>query len=577
MRIYRQSSSNRRIVQDEEDRTSDRSLALLDVAVEETTKHLRKLIDNVTKEDLYHVSLGEVTPFSFSTLRPDSSSSSSPSSNLKEAVLMLSKVVNALVENNKSLTKYIMDIDSKYESRLNSKDETIDMLEKKMANLVHEREEKELKFGADISHKQSVIEKLELENKNAKQDLLIASSHIEILKHQIDQKDTKIMDIPRIEERYLREARHIVRMNMIQVSEEKFQFKKQSKELESLAHWKQRCTVLEETVRDLHAELENVNRQSRTSLSYYQRKLGETSKSGTILPTNTQSTKMMTAPHAASLSQERDLTQTLTAHEMNDYQRPSHTQHDQPNHRGNAYSASKQQRPISAPSGGPARRGSVLEPYVLNHSNVEGLNSELRKSESQPRAKSAILAARTSPTRGPTLRPSTSSNQSHASSKLNASSSIVSAYEAELAMMEKELARQRGNNAKLEEKIKKLAVKLSSVRTRPLLSLVHESDVNGENGVMEFKLTAAAAEEERRRKWNEYTGTADLNWIENQDDIDSTHEDFGRKNNLEASQYQEQKLRSLEQEYRNKIMLRKLNEKDEKIQQIRETKRFSKK
>jgi len=203
-----------------------------------------------------------------------------------------------------------------------------------------------------------------------------------------------------------------------------------------------------------------------------------------------------------------------------------------------------------------------MEPYVLAHSNLEIVTDMQKGTSSSKNRKKSSLYSRTN----------------HGSSNIKdqpTTSSIISAYETELAMMEKELSRQRGNNAKLEEKIKQLAIKLSVVRTRPLLALIDETDVDYDKGAIEFKLSAAAEEEERVRKWKAYTGS-NSNLFDNDDEINSTHEDFGRKNNIEATQYQEKRMRALEQHYRNKIMLRKLNETDERVQEIRGNKKFSK-
>lgn len=77
------------------------------------------------------------------------------------------------------------------------------------------------------------------------------------------------MQVPRLEEQYLRSARGIVRQKEMDANAKEIMYKKMDSEVKSLSFYKNKVKVLEETVHRQKQENENLSTQARVNLSKY--------------------------------------------------------------------------------------------------------------------------------------------------------------------------------------------------------------------------------------------------------------------------------------------------------------------
>lgn len=90
------------------------------------------------------------------------------------------------------------------------------------------------------------------------------------LETKIQHQERMLMDVPRMEEQYQRNARQVVRQQEVANTLKEIGWKKLEGEVKSLNFWKSKAKSLEETVANQKAELENLSNQGRLSLSRYQ-------------------------------------------------------------------------------------------------------------------------------------------------------------------------------------------------------------------------------------------------------------------------------------------------------------------
>eukprot|EP01032_Pedospumella_encystans_P017861 gene17861-20343_t len=90
------------------------------------------------------------------------------------------------------------------------------------------------------------------------------------LNNRITQQERKLMEVPRMEEQYQRNARGIVRQQEVANTLKEIRWKKLEEEVKSLQFWKSKAKVLEETVSRMKVDLDNMTNHNRISLSRYQ-------------------------------------------------------------------------------------------------------------------------------------------------------------------------------------------------------------------------------------------------------------------------------------------------------------------
>lgn len=90
------------------------------------------------------------------------------------------------------------------------------------------------------------------------------------LETKLQHQERRLMEVPRMEEQYQRNARGIVRQQEVANTLKEIGWKKLEGEVKSMNFWKSQAKSLEETVARQKAELDNLNAQGRLNLSRYQ-------------------------------------------------------------------------------------------------------------------------------------------------------------------------------------------------------------------------------------------------------------------------------------------------------------------
>lgn len=90
------------------------------------------------------------------------------------------------------------------------------------------------------------------------------------LEGKLKLQERKLMEVPRLEEQYQRNARSVVRQQEVANTLKEIGWKKLEDEVKTLAFWKSKAKSLEDAVARQKAELDNLSNQGRLSLSRYQ-------------------------------------------------------------------------------------------------------------------------------------------------------------------------------------------------------------------------------------------------------------------------------------------------------------------
>lgn len=173
-------------------------------------------------------------------------------------------------------------------------------LEKEIGKMKEEFSEYKRTKTSSIEHLEDVILKLQQENikaqdtltevklkhgqklalamkeiSNSKEALEAAQQDYMKLEAKMNSQERKLMEMPRMEEQYLRNARGIVRQQEVANSFKEIGWKKLEEEVKSLNFWKNKAKSLEETVVKQKLQIDQLAGQSRTNLSKYQSVLQE--------------------------------------------------------------------------------------------------------------------------------------------------------------------------------------------------------------------------------------------------------------------------------------------------------------
>lgn len=101
-----------------------------------------------------------------------------------------------------------------------------------------------------------------------------ATEQLKTEKSQLETKlqfqERRLMEVPRMEEQYQRNARGIVRQQEVANTLKEIGWKKLEGEVKSMNFWKSKANALEEVVSRQKLELDNLNAQGRLNLSRYQ-------------------------------------------------------------------------------------------------------------------------------------------------------------------------------------------------------------------------------------------------------------------------------------------------------------------
>lgn len=111
---------------------------------------------------------------------------------------------------------------------------------------------------------------------NVRDELATVRDENERLRAQLEAQQAALMNVPRLEEQFMRNARSAVRQSEVANTLNRIEFRKMEQELRALTFWKNKAAALEETIGRLSAAVEQLDAQNRLNLSRYQNLLRST-------------------------------------------------------------------------------------------------------------------------------------------------------------------------------------------------------------------------------------------------------------------------------------------------------------
>lgn len=115
---------------------------------------------------------------------------------------------------------------------------------------------KSIRFLQEINDLKEVIEQLRNERMS--------------LDQKLKKQSKKLLEVPRIEEQAMRQARSIVRQVEVENTIKEMEFKKISEDVKSLLFWKNKTKALEEMGKKQKADIDYLTKENRLSLGRYQ-------------------------------------------------------------------------------------------------------------------------------------------------------------------------------------------------------------------------------------------------------------------------------------------------------------------
>ena len=115
---------------------------------------------------------------------------------------------------------------------------------------------KSIRFLQEINDLKEVIEQLRNEHMS--------------LDQKLKKQSKKLLEVPRIEEQAMRQARSIVRQVEVENTIKEMEFKKISEDVKSLLFWKNKTKALEEMGKKQKADIDYLTKENRLSLGRYQ-------------------------------------------------------------------------------------------------------------------------------------------------------------------------------------------------------------------------------------------------------------------------------------------------------------------
>ena len=101
----------------------------------------------------------------------------------------------------------------------------------------------------------------------------ISELHLKVkcLQTQIDKKNCQLLEIPTLEEKYIREARKMVAEKSVEVALKDIEMRSKLSELDQLVYWRNRCGILEAKLKELEENVKLANQQNRSNVTYFQK------------------------------------------------------------------------------------------------------------------------------------------------------------------------------------------------------------------------------------------------------------------------------------------------------------------
>lgn len=140
------------------------------------------------------------------------------------------------------------------------------------------------------------------------EELDVAKAEINRLRGKVEVQAKRIMEIPRLEEAYLRAARGVVKQNEASLMVKEISWRRLKDEVKMLQHWKQKSQTLEDCVVKQNSMIEELTAQNKLTFSRYQsllvavssrdRRAGSISLLTSALPSPSPSPNQRTAAFA---------------------------------------------------------------------------------------------------------------------------------------------------------------------------------------------------------------------------------------------------------------------------------------
>lgn len=111
---------------------------------------------------------------------------------------------------------------------------------------------------------------------NTREELADLKKDNEVLRMKLIQQEKSLMNIPRLEEQYMRNARSAVRQSEAANTLNRIEFRKMEEEMKNMTFWKNKAKSMEETIFRLQQENEALDQHQRTTFSKYQNLLRTT-------------------------------------------------------------------------------------------------------------------------------------------------------------------------------------------------------------------------------------------------------------------------------------------------------------
>lgn len=350
-------------------------------------------------------------------------------------------------------------------------------------------------------------------------------------------KDRKLMDVPRLEEQYLRSARGMVRQQEVEHTHKELVWKKMEVDVKALSFWKSKAKGLEETVTRQQLELESLQSQSRLTLSKLQTMMikettGASMGDGSIPFTRTRRPSSALPAAAASSSLQRVCSATSLSASS-----------------AGGRSMSTRMRPTSAPMGNKGGSSSNLN----NTNDKNTLVEDMAVTENGSPAMNGYGSVR--------FKHNTLAQDSTATAELSTVEEKKNSLLRHKSMHEinaNEVVRLREVVKQKDEQIIKLSQKLSTARAHPLLNAAPANDSYSDSyNCNTYGGTALSGSPSQSRKNNNKNGFNAKNFFKDLDENDGELESISPEFLSEEARLEEARIQNavkIQQDFNNRLM-----------------------
>lgn len=190
-------------------------------------------------------------------------------------ILVLGNLYKRIGNEKLELEKEIESMKAQFEEYKRDKQKSIEHLEDVILKLQQENiKAQDTLTEVKLKHGQKLALAMK-EISNSREALEIAQQDYIKLEAKMHSQERKLMEMPRMEEQYIRNARSIVRQQEVANSFKEIGWKKLEEEVKSLNFWKNKAKMQEDIMSKQKLQIEQLANQSRANLSKYQSLLQE--------------------------------------------------------------------------------------------------------------------------------------------------------------------------------------------------------------------------------------------------------------------------------------------------------------